>query len=222
MNPNTETHPMEHTEHSRNIYIIGAQSTGKTTLVNALEKFFESGNELPARLKDIKPTIIREVARTVLKTHNFTRDDISTSPMRALNLQELILEAQLKAEDSAIDETTSDKWFISDRSGVDPMVYAKLYAAPGAAEDMMISTQGKSVATRMQDGIVFLCEAGCDFLTDDGIRLMPENLKQWLLVNTTFDEILQTLGIDRILIPKGVIGLDQRVKIVLNAICSLQ
>ena len=80
-----------------NIYIIGAQSTGKTTLVSALDKHFEQHQTYLSE-PTARPHIIKEVARSVLRDHHFTADDIATSKPRALQLQRLILDAQSKAE----------------------------------------------------------------------------------------------------------------------------
>lgn len=82
----------------RNVYIIGAQGTGKTTLVNALKKYFaqtldpESEDELP------KPRIIEEIARQILEEKIYKNTDLVTSPSLALQLQHAILERQFEAE----------------------------------------------------------------------------------------------------------------------------
>ena len=88
---------------SRCLYIIGAQSTGKTTLVNALEETFHRNESTKAERDVTKPHIIREVARTVLREKHFSRHDIATSPSRALQLQKHILNAQFDAEMIASD-----------------------------------------------------------------------------------------------------------------------
>ncbi|SCO82746.1 uncharacterized protein FRV6_06959 [Fusarium oxysporum] len=109
-----------------NIYIIGPQSTGKTTLVNKLQV------DLEHWLVDTsidKPQIIPEVARSLLVKHKYSAEDIQASKTRCFELQQLILEAQAEAEKEAL-KTSS--WFISDRSGFDPLVYTKGYAAPNA------------------------------------------------------------------------------------------
>lgn len=215
---NYTVHRMDLNGQYKNIYIIGPQSTGKTTLVNALEEAFASGNGLPSSSNRTRPAIIREVARTVLKTYNFTRDDITNSPTRALRLQELILKAQLKAEETALNGSPSKAWFISDRSGLDPIVYAKLFVGEDAAQQMVSSDAWKALAERMKNGLVILCEAGCTWLVDDGTRLMPKDIEDWLRVNSAFHEVLETLAIDNLLMPKSVLDLQQRVQIVLDAV----
>jgi nicotinamide riboside kinase len=90
-----------------NIYIVGAQSTGKTTLVDGLESFIISTRpDIP------HPVIIREVARDVLKEHQFGRDEIRSSKSRSFELQKLILERQ-----SITERDAPSNWIISDRSG---------------------------------------------------------------------------------------------------------
>ena len=209
---------MDLNEQYKNIYIIGPQSTGKTTLVNAIEEAFACGNGIPRNFTRTQPAIIREVARTVLKTYNFTRDDIINSPTRALRLQELILKAQLEAEEAALHGSPSNAWFISDRSGLDPIVYAKLFVGEDAAQQMISSDEWKALGERMKNGLVILCEAGCTWLIDDGTRLMPKDMEDWLRVNSAFHEVLETLAIDNILMPKNVSDLQQRVQIVLDAV----
>jgi nicotinamide riboside kinase len=197
----------------RNIYVVGAQCRGKTTLVNALEDHFKS-NEVKRTLQ--QPTIIREVARTVLKEKGFTRDDLATSPIRALQLQQHILDAQLHAE-GAKNKTASSNWYICDRSGLDPNVYAQLFAGRSAAEDMLESEAWQALERRMKNGIVMLCEAGCTWLIDDGIRLMPDGLDDWMRVDS-FRELLDARGIAYTIIWKDVISLPERLKMVQDAI----
>ncbi|EXK27326.1 hypothetical protein FOXG_02571 [Fusarium oxysporum f. sp. lycopersici 4287] len=78
-----------------------------------------------------KPQIISEVARTVLAKHKYSAEDIQASTSRCFELQQLILEAQAEAEEEAL---RTSRWFISDRSGFDSLVYATRYAAPGAVQ----------------------------------------------------------------------------------------
>ena len=74
-----------------NIYIIGAQCTGKSTLVDALEDCYKRSTYLK---KEQHPLVIREVARKVLKEKHFNRSDITTSGSRSLEFQQHILAAQ--------------------------------------------------------------------------------------------------------------------------------
>lgn len=76
------------------------------------------------------------------------------------------MKAQLNAECRALE---SRKWFISDRSGVDPIVYARKYVSEEAAEDLVKSTEWLELKERMKSALVIVCEAGVDWLIDDGV-----------------------------------------------------
>ncbi|EMD86657.1 hypothetical protein COCC4DRAFT_73778 [Bipolaris maydis ATCC 48331] len=191
----------------KNIYIIGAQSTGKSTLVNALEGCFEeSGNGINTK----RPLIIREVARKVLKKYNFKREDIATLPIRALQLQQRILAAQYDAETTACPAGAST-WYICDRSGLDPIVYAKCLVGEHAAAEMLASESWRELEDRMKKSIVILCEAGCQWLKDDGVRLMPKDEVEWMRIDAAFRDLLRIRGIGFSVIPKDIANLEERV-----------
>ncbi|KAG9196495.1 hypothetical protein G6011_01616 [Alternaria panax] len=190
---------------SRCLYIIGAQCTGKTTLVNALEDAFSQG-ELSAPAQGVlsKPVTIREVARTVLRDKHFSRDDITTSPSRALQLQMHILDAQYEAEQTATGPDTRATWYISDRSGLDPIIYAQLFVGEDAAGEMLASGKWEELERRMKAGVVMLCEAGCSWLADDGTRLMPTGPGEWMRIDDAFRRQLAVRGIRYTLVPNDM------------------
>jgi nicotinamide riboside kinase len=197
----------------RNIYIIGAQSTGKSTLVNALKSSYALEN-----VGDVgQPHIIREIARTVLKAKSFTREDITNSPSRAFELQRHILDAQREAEASASNDA-SYSWYICDRSGLDPIVYAQLFVGKDAADVMMTSEAWRELKCKMRAGIVMLCEAGCSWLIDDGIRLMPDDVDAWMRVDAAFRALLAAQGISYTVVSKEMISLQERVNVVRMAV----
>ena len=107
-----------------NICIIGAQSTGKTTLVSALAAYFTSTNKFITQ-----PLILTEVADGVMHHHKLAARDIKSSPASALNVESLILEAQVEAETSL-----RGHWYISDRSAFDALVYADVYIGKDGRE----------------------------------------------------------------------------------------
>ena len=94
------------------VFICGAHSTGKTTLVN------EVGKELNLHVE-------AEVARKVIKDLNLRREDFdpNINPAKFEELQEKILEAQCEVEGRNARNGTS---YIADR-GIDPLVYALVY-----------------------------------------------------------------------------------------------
>jgi hypothetical protein len=55
-----------------------------------------------------------------------------------------------------------------------------------AAEELLASTMWGELERRMKTGIVMLCEAGCCWLVNDGIRLMPIDVEGWMIIDTAF------------------------------------
>ncbi|MCJ1280577.1 hypothetical protein MMC21_008406 [Puttea exsequens] len=197
-------------EKVQNIYIIGAQSTGKTTLVDALAAYFER-RTMDTAMAILKPKVIKEVARGVLQRHHFKADDIVTSKCKALELQKLILEAQAEAETRA-----SDGWYISDRSGVDPLAYTRRYVGFGETLALKQESPWQHLEEKMKAGLIILCEAGGEWLVDDGIRLMPEDRAAWLQMHTIFCEVLDDAGIKYSILPPSIKDLQSRVNFVVT------
>jgi hypothetical protein len=199
----------------RNVYVVGAQCTGKTTLVNALEQYYTESNishQHSSNSAD-SPKIIREVARKVLAKYSFTRNDITTSPSRALELQKRILEAQHEAEQLLLADPSSS-WYISDCSGIDPIgvctsVCRRRSSGSIAGFILLDSPSGKYEA-----GHCHFCEAGCSWLVDDGTRLMPEGDEDWMRVGRAFRHLLDRSGIEYHVIPKDMTDLAERVQLV--------
>ena len=192
------------------IYVIGAQSTGKTTLVNSLQANFE--RPIAWQGKTVKqPTIITEVARTVLRTHSFTTHDISNSPERAHDLQCLILEAQNDAE-----AAQGKNWFISDRSGIDPLIYAERYGKKESVKELLSKPACSSILARMKEGLIIVCEAGVPWLSDDGTRLMPKSMVEWTEIHEMFCRRLETLKLNFHVLPKQITALTDRRDFVLS------
>jgi nicotinamide riboside kinase len=211
----------------RNVYIIGAQCTGKTTLVRDLEASFSQPISIQATQtarhhvdnKVRKPAIITEVARKVLLEKSFTRNDLAI-PLRATEMQQNILEAQFQAEKVA-SSNESSTWYLSDRSGLDPIVYGKLYGVPNTAQVLLASPIWAELEQRLKAGIVVLCEAGCEWLVDDGTRLMPVDLQDWMRVDVAFRELLDIRGIEYKVLSRDVISRADRVEFVKRAMESV-
>ena len=193
-----------------NIYVIGAQSTGKTTLVSALDKYFEQHQTYLSE-PIARPHIIKEVARSVLRDHHFTAEDIATSKPRALQLQRLILNAQSMAERSL-----GQEWYITDRSGLDPLAYAHRYVGDEEARQLRQEEAWKDVEKRIRKGLVVMCGVGGEWLVDDGIRLMPESRDDWVEFQSIFCSLLDELGIQYIVLPSSVRDLGSRVDFVIE------
>lgn len=192
------------------IYIVGAQCTGKTTLVKQLEvdlKSWSRGNAVE------EPETISEVARTILRKHSCTTDEIRSSPERSLALQKLILSAQVEKEDEALERSS---WFLSDRSGIDPIVYAARYVGIRAAEDMQRSAGWLKLKGRMADSLIVVCEAGMTWLEDDGVRLMPQDHQDWIKMHELFCHMLNTVGLGYCVLPCSVPNIADRLQFVLT------
>lgn len=118
---------MPDTSHSGSlqaVFVLGPSSSGKTTLCNAVARDLQVESEL----------YIREIARNVMKTRGFTRNDTHTYEM-----QEAIMLAQLQAEQKALNYASDGHecrgfLLLSDRSAIDPVVYAATSSIPDAAE----------------------------------------------------------------------------------------
>ncbi|KAE9986509.1 hypothetical protein EG328_005395 [Venturia inaequalis] len=193
---------------ARNTYVIGAQCTGKSTLVNALDGHVKATDPTP-------PAIIKEVARTVLQRYNYSADDIRASPDRALQLQKLILEAQHEAESQH-----KGNLFISDRSGIDPVVYARIFVGEEAARDMMASQTWRDVEHNMRSARILVCEPVPAWLHDDGVRLMPTDIDELNSLHQSFCQLLQELGMDFTVAPKEMTDINERVKLALDQVAT--
>lgn len=185
------------------IYVIGAQCTGKTTLVNALFdalQHHEANNTVHR---------ITEVARNVLQTHKFTRDDIVADQFRALELQHLILAAQFDAESKQ-----SSTPILCDRSGIDPLVYAIKYGPPNGRESLEDTIQWQHLRNRMMKSLVIVCPPQREWLTDDGTRLMASSWEDWLEMHRIFCRVLKEHCIPFIVLPDDLLELQDRVDFV--------
>ncbi|KAI0712795.1 AAA domain-containing protein [Cerioporus squamosus] len=151
------------------IFVLGPSSSGKTTLCNAL-----------ARKLDVPVAqYIKEVARTVMKTHNFTRNDTGTYEM-----QHAIMCAQLKAEAEALKLLSSKQnrgcshlSILSDRSAVDPIVYAGTSTVDGAEEGrrkLLDDDSFKAVLPFYRQSLFVVLEPVAEWLVDDGVRSLED------------------------------------------------
>ena len=135
---------------------IEVQSTGKTTLCNALAQ--KLGLEGPA--------YVTEVARRVMKEKGYSRDTVNS-----LQMQEDIMEAHFLLEQESMVHAVR----VCDRTAIDPLVYAIL-----TSSDEEESRRKKNHLTRSANfqkalqqyrkSIVILLKPVAEWLIDDGIR----------------------------------------------------
>jgi hypothetical protein len=128
-----------------------------------------------------------ELARGVLVSTNVNRDDISSGSEMGMEFQKLVLQAQRKQEL----ECQPPRFIISDRSGIDPIAYARTYGPPRWGQEMLESSAWARLRERMQHGVVVLCEPVPTWLSDDGVRLMPKDNMEWAELHEIFVKLLQ-------------------------------
>ena len=143
-----------------------------------------------------------------MSTNHFSADDFGTE--RWIELQQCTIKAQVEAE-----EALQKQWFISDRSVLDPIVYAQLHQdSPGKLRD----TEGwRASVQRMRDGLVILCEAGQRaWLSSDGVRIAFECVQQWEAMNEQFKVLLMEEGINYHLLSRHVVSIEERAEFVVE------
>jgi len=165
---------------TRNVYIIGPQSTGKTTLVNALVERFRG--DVP---------VIQEIARHVMKEKGYSRIDVdSTDSERRFAMQNDIFHAQLEKEDSYLQSGTT---FVSDRSAIDPLVYLMHYSGTKMLDKVTSRVEWQKVRERYGDAkesLVVLLLPVEEFLIDDDIRYMAKSVHDWHSLAVSFQRFL--------------------------------
>ncbi|KUI73628.1 hypothetical protein VM1G_09231 [Cytospora mali] len=201
---------MQSKQYGRNIYLIGAQSTGKTTLFNALRRCF-----LKPEDSEKVPQFIEETARIVFKQEGFEFAAVDTLSNfdKYLSVQRTILRAQLKAEDEAVKK---GNWFISDRSGLDCLIYASNYIGREGAGVLSQMSELGQLKARMQEGRIIVCEPVADWLKDDGtgFRPIPKSKEHWFAIHQEFCQLLDDLGWNYEVLPSGMTSLEERVAFV--------
>jgi nicotinamide riboside kinase len=188
------------------IYIVGAQCTGKTTLINRLNDYFAKSSPL------LKVFVISELARDVLRQHNISGLDVQAGHSSAMHLQRAILETQFEVEkQSQLHDLT-----LSDRSGLDPIAYSAKYGGSQYVQDLAEMAEWTILRSTMQKSVVILCEPVVEWLTDDGERLMPKSNKEWFDLHETFLRLLEEMAISFSLLPSSITAQDDRIRFVLN------
>lgn len=181
------------------LYVVGPSSTGKTTLCNALAQSMTPHSWC----------YITEAARHVMKKRGFTRDDVET-----IEMQSAIMLAQLEREVEVCERarSTGEALVLSDRSGVDPIVYAVL-----TAKDERQARQKKSILLeyptfqsalkRYRKAKFLLLRPVPEWLVDDGVRILEEQARSFYV----FRAMLAELGIPYHVMGEEVKDLSERV-----------
>ncbi len=130
-----------------------------------------------------------------------------------MELQTLIMQAQFEAEREL---SQQGGWFISDRSGVDPAIYAGAHVSLTAAASLLNSPECAELRERMSGAVVVICEAGADWLTDDGVRLVPKSRDEWVKFHRFFCECLDEIGLRYEVLPCSITSHRERVNFVVE------
>lgn len=96
------------------------------------------------------------------------------------------------------------------------MAYTLKYVGETAVNDLLKLEAWIEVRERMEMGVVIVCEAGMDWLTDDGVRLMPGSREEWIGFHRVFCGFLDRLGLVYEVLPCEVTEHQERVEFVLS------
>lgn len=194
----------------RLIYVIGVPSAGKTTLISAVSSHLRRTQ--PA----LKLLIVHEVARTVIAEDNVEREDIRSGKPNAMLMQKKILETQA-AEEMKVE---SADLILLDRSGIDPIVFSRMYGGREQAQSLLESEAWGLLKCRMRRALVILCEPVPAWLVDDGVRLLPKDEHEWSTLHDTFRALLDQEDIRYLILPSSIITLAARVDFVMDGAAS--
>jgi len=196
------------TQLTRSVCVIGPQSTGKTTLINALSD----------RLNDNIP-VISEVARRVMHNKGYSRNDVAFADReRKFAFQRDIFTAQIETE-NIITRSGKNSSFLSDRSGIDPLVYLSHYSGPDEARHLTFTKEWRMARERYADPkkfLIILLSPVSEFLIDDDIRYMSNSMDDWHSLAQSFRDFLEIEMIPFIEIGENIMQLEERVLFVLE------
>ena len=181
------------------VYIIGPSSTGKTTLCNALAQ------SLTLR----SWCYITETARQIMKRRGFTREDVGK-----IEMQSAIMLAQQEREEEVRERAkgSGETMILSDRSGVDPVVYAVLTAtdehqARQKKNVLVEHPTFQSALKRYRKARFLLLKPVPEWLVDDGVRSLEQHARSFYV----FRALLAELGIPYREIGEEMKDLSERV-----------
>lgn len=164
------------------------QSTGKTTLCDALAK----------RLGLESAAYVREVARRVMLEKGYSRDTIAN-----LQMQTDIMEAHIRDEEKALE---ASDLAVCDRSAIDPIAYAILTSTSPdekrTRQAMLVENDAFQAALtryRESESTIVLLAPVDDWVVDDGVR-STENQRECMVV---FQGLLEDLNV-----PYRIVGAD--------------
>ncbi|KAI9034895.1 ATP/GTP-binding protein [Aspergillus affinis] len=199
----------------KNIYIVGAHSTGKTTLIEALKVHLTLGlvRQIFGPTVD-RPNYLAEVVRMVMYMYDYNANDIR-DPVKGYMLQLRTLLNQWGME-----SIFNNHWMISDRSGIDPIVYAHVFLGGDESSRLLETPAWRVLRDRMRQGLVILCEpCNATWLSSDPVRVALHK-DEWYILTLAFRVMLREQGINFVTIPANMEDMGDRVQFVEGLIRS--
>lgn len=182
------------------IFLCGAHSTGKTTLLREVQK------EIPSLQS------LSEVARELMTKMNINRDDLEI-PEKRVQFQRKLIRLQCKKEEE-LDQKGDD--FISDRSAIDGVVYARKYVGQKLEEELLATPAAKKCLDNYRNrSLIFIVEPHEKCMVDDHIRKVPQSLEELQDFTQIMRNILDSQGVPYTLISE--LDLRKRVQFVSEA-----
>ncbi|XP_033105882.1 uncharacterized protein LOC117108095 [Anneissia japonica] len=189
------------------VFLCGAHSTGKTTLLH------DVGKEVP----DIKEE--SEIARRVLNQmspeERLKVVDYKNHPKDFEKLQRLILKRQCEVER---ENANNGKDYIANR-GIDPIVYAALYLGDDVKNTLLALPTTQECIQRYKTSFVFVIHPHKQCMKEDGERINPV-FSELTRFTELLIQILDDLGIEYI--PITVLDRSERCSIVVDHIRQRQ
>jgi len=183
----------------QSVFVLGPSSSGKTMLCDAL---FQALKLKPAGY-------IKEIARKVMNDTGFSRADTATYEMQAA-----IMFAQLKAEVDVLNHASvgdeQGLLLLSDRSAVDPIIYASTANTPTAAENrerLLEDSAFQAVLPLYRQSLVIVLKPVQEWMFDDGVRSLEDPRKY----NKVLTQTLKMLRIRYVEIGEEMKVLEERV-----------
>lgn len=188
------------------IYVVGVPATGKTTLIADLTQHLQCYEPVPAFV------VIDEVARDLIDQAKIQPRMIQSGHETGMLLQQQILEAQAERE-----RQIGNVMVLSDRSGIDPIVFATAYARfPLIATTLLQRPDWLFLRSRMQQSLVILCEPMPQWFVEDDVRVVPASPAETNKLHQIFCQLLNDQHIPFHVLPSAMERREERLQFVLH------
>ncbi|XP_071941213.1 uncharacterized protein [Antedon mediterranea] len=184
------------------VFLCGAHSTGKTTLLEDVVKAMPVGLHYE---EEIARRLIRELDLSIEERDPYTKPDVFEE------FQRMVFKGQCEMERNNED---SNRDYIADRS-IDPVVYTSVYLGVDAKNRLLELPYVKECIERYKNSIIFAVYPHEECIELDDIRL-PPTLKELTVFTETLIDILSEFNISYT--PITVLDRKERRDIVVNEI----